>query len=149
LRGLRTGVDLFRRRPDLPKVLRGPLPAARKALKPFPQLGETGAHRMLLFAADHPTIPVDARISRTALRLGYGEPSESFRRSARSVQAALTAELPPAIDVFRRAAVYLSHHGGATCTESEPHCGVCPLLDECVVGQARTRGAHEPPLGAN
>ena len=37
-------------RRDLPTAIRGPLPAARRALKPFPQLGETGAHRMLLFA---------------------------------------------------------------------------------------------------
>ena len=29
LRALRTGVDRFRRSPELPKVIRGPLPAAR------------------------------------------------------------------------------------------------------------------------
>src|SRR5437867_9061214 len=46
---LRTGVDLFRRSRDLPKIVAGPLVPARRALKPFPQLGETGAHRMLLF----------------------------------------------------------------------------------------------------
>src|SRR6266436_3553851 len=42
LRALRTGVDLFRRSPGLPAVIRGPLAAARRALKPFPQLGEAG-----------------------------------------------------------------------------------------------------------
>src|SRR5437867_12918679 len=40
LRALRTGVDLFRRSPSLPAVIRGPLAAARRALKPLPQLGE-------------------------------------------------------------------------------------------------------------
>src|SRR6187399_1868504 len=39
LRALRTGVDLFRRAPQLPAIVRGPLPAARRALKPLPQLG--------------------------------------------------------------------------------------------------------------
>ena len=58
---LRTGVDLFRRSPDLRQDSPGPLGPARRALKPFPQLGETGAHRMLLFAADHSILPVDAR----------------------------------------------------------------------------------------
>src|SRR5476649_1142496 len=117
LEALRTGVDLFRRSPNLPKVIRGPLAPARRALKPFPQLGESGAHRMLLFAADHAILPVDARVSRVGRRLGYGTPSEQFRKSARSVQQAITAELAPTADAFRRAFLYLSHHGAATCTE--------------------------------
>ena len=137
LRALRTGVDLFRRAPKLPAVIRGPLPAARRALKPLPQLGETGAHRMLLFAADHAILPVDARVSRVALRLGYGEAHDEFRRQARSVQHALEQELPAAVDAFRRAFTYLSHHGAATCTEAEPHCTVCPLLKDCPEGQRR------------
>ena len=102
--------------------IRGPLPAARRALKPFPQLGETGAHRMLLFAADHPILPVDARINRVGRRLGYGEPGGDFKKQSRSVQAALAAELPESLDAYRRAFLYLSHHGGATCTEADPHC---------------------------
>ena len=142
LTALRTGVDLFRRSPNLPAVIRGPLTAARRALKPLPQLGETGAHRMLLFAADHQILPVDARVSRVAIRLGYGEANDEFRKQARSVQEALTRELPPSVDAFRRAFVYLSHHGAATCTEADPHCAVCPLLKECPEGKKRvgTRG---------
>ena len=137
LRALRTGVDLFRRSPKLPDVIRGPLPAARRALKPFPQLGEAGAHRMLIFAADHAVLPVDARVNRVGRRLGYGIPSDQFRKSAKSVQQAMTAELPPTADAFRRAFLYLSHHAAATCTEGDPHCTVCPLLDECPEGKKR------------
>jgi endonuclease III len=137
LQALRTGVDLFRRSPDLPAVIRGPLVAARRALKPFPQLGETGAHRMLLFAADHPILPVDARVGGVARRLGYGQAGDDFRKQARSVQTALVAELPPMVDAYRRAFLYLSHHGAGTCTETEPHCAVCPLLKTCPDAQAR------------
>jgi len=137
LTALRTGVELFRRSPKLPAVIRGPLAAARRALKPLPQLGETGAHRMLLFAAGHPILPVDARISRVGLRLGYGEPAGDFRKKARSVQQALTRELSPDVEVFQRAFLYLSHHGAATCTESDPHCVICPLLKDCPEGQKR------------
>ena len=138
LRALRTGVDVFRRSPDLPAVIRGPAPAALKALKPLPQMGEGGAYRMVLFAADQAVLPVDARVSRAARRLGYGEQSADFKRTARSIRTALAAELPAAVDTYRGAYLYLSHHGGITCTEADPHCDVCPLLQDCPAGQKRS-----------
>src|SRR5262249_58506579 len=49
VKALRTGVDIFRRTPNLPAVIRGPLAEARRALKGLPQMGEGGAYRMLLF----------------------------------------------------------------------------------------------------
>jgi endonuclease III len=139
LQALRTGVDLFRRAPNLPATIRGPLAPARRALKPFPQLGDAGAHRMLLFAADHATLPVDARVGRVARRLGYGDGHDDLRRGARAVQAALARELPGTADAYRRAYLYLSHHGAATCTEADPHCTVCPLLTTCPEGTRRLR----------
>jgi endonuclease III len=137
LQALRTGVDLFRRTPKLPDIIRGPLPAARRAIKPLPQLGEAGAHRMLLFAAGHAVLPVDARVNRVGLRLGYGAASENFRQSSKFVQQAIAAELAPTVDAFRAAFLYLSHHGAATCTEADPHCSVCPLLADCPEGKTR------------
>jgi endonuclease-3 len=138
LRALRSGVELFRRSPDLPATIRGPLAPARRALKPFPQLGETGAHRMLLFAADQVILPVDSRINRVGQRLGYGDAAGDFKKQSRSVQAALTRELTTAsADAYRHAFLYLSHHGGATCTEADPHCAICPLLKECPEGRKR------------
>ena len=136
---LKAGVALFRRSPALSAVLRGPMPAARRSLKRFPQLGEGGAHRMLLFAADHAVLPVDARVNRVGRRLGYGTASGDFRKSARSVQQAISRELPRNADSFRRAFLYLSHHGAVTCTEADPHCQVCPLLRDCPEGQIRAR----------
>ena len=104
LRALRTGVDVFRRSLDLPRIVRGPLAAARRAIKPQPQMGEGGAYRMLLFAADHPVLPVDARVSRVATRLGYGRHDRQFARAARSIRAAVAAELPDGTaDDYRRA----------------------------------------------
>jgi endonuclease-3 len=135
LAALRTGVEVFRRSPDLARAIRGPLPAARRAIRPLPQLGEAGAHRMLLFGADHLILPADARVTRVGRRLGYGERHPDFRRQARAVQDALTRELPPSLESFRLAFLYLSHHGGATCTEADPHCAVCPALPDCPEGQ--------------
>ena len=137
LRALRTGVDIFRRTPKLPSIIRGPVTSARRALKGLPQMGEGGAYRMLLFAADQPVLPIDARVSRVARRLGYGEAHKDFTKTARSVREAVAPELPPDIDAYRRAFLYLSHHGIATCTEGDPHCSVCPLLHDCPEGQRR------------
>lgn len=147
LQALRTGVDVFRRTPKLASIIRGPLLAARRAVKPLPQLGEAGAHRMLLFAADHPVLPADARVTRVGRRLGYGEAHEEFRKQSRSVQDALARELPPVVDAFRRAFLYLSHHGGATCTESDPHCIVCPLLHDCPEGRRRMERRERAEAG--
>jgi len=137
LQALRTGVEIFRRAPGLTATIRGPLPAARRAIKPLPQLGEAGAHRMLLFAADHAVLPADARLTRVGRRLGYGQAHAEFRKLSRSVADAMTRELPPSVEAYRRAFLYISHHGGATCTEADPHCVVCPLLDDCPEGQTR------------
>jgi len=139
LHALRTGVDIFRRNPGLARTIRGPLQAARRALKGLPQMGEGGAYRMLLFAADHPILPVDARVARAATRLGYGETQKEFAKTARSVREALAPELGASLKAFRRTFLYLSHHGGATCTEGDPHCGVCPLVEGCPEGQRRGR----------
>jgi endonuclease-3 len=141
LRALRTGVDMFRRNPSLPRIIRGPATPARRALKGLPQMGEGGAYRMLLFAADHPTLPVDWRVARVAIRLGYGEAQPAFAKTARSVREALAPELGDSLEAYRRAFVYLSHHGGSTCTDRDPHCGVCPLLGECPEGQRRVNSA--------
>jgi endonuclease III len=145
LGALRTGIDLFRRFPQLATVIRGPLRGARRALKPFPQLDEGGSHRMLLFAADRAVLPVDTRVHRVAVRLGYAPPAGDVRKSLRVVRHALSCELPPDVAAFRRAYVYLSHHGAATCTEADPHCGVCPLLDACPEGLRRIGRAR--PVG--
>ena len=140
VKALRTGVDIFRRSPRLPEVIRGPLPAARRALKGLPQMGEAGAYRMLLFAADHPVLPVDARVSRVARRLGFGDAHKEFSRTARAVREAIAAQLPPRPDAYRRTFLYLNHHGATTCTEADPHCTVCPVLEGCQVGLQIVKG---------
>jgi endonuclease III len=134
LRALRTGVDQFRRSPDLPQVIKGPLAQARRALRKLPQMGEGGAYRMLLFAGGRPVLPVDAGVSRVARRLGYGSAQATFTRTARSVRESLGRDLPGTADSYRRAYLYLAHHGSATCAETNPHCQICPLRDTCVEG---------------
>lgn len=139
LQALKTGADRFRRLPRLASVIRGPVTAARRELRRLPQMGESGAHRMLLFAADHAVLPVDLTVRRVATRLGYGSGDPKQLVSARTVRQAITAELKADIDAFRRTFLYLSHHGAATCTETNPHCAICPLLGDCPYGQQSLR----------
>jgi endonuclease-3 len=139
IRGLKTGVDMFRRNPQLVKTIKGPMPSALKSLKGMPQMGEGGGYRMLLFAGGHRVLPVDAKVSRVTTRLGYGEKAASFSKTARAIRHAVSAELPDSVDAYRRAYTYLDHHGAATCTETDPHCRVCPLLEECPFGKSRDR----------
>ena len=128
LDALRAGAEVFRRNRTLPAAIRGPLSGARRSLRLLGQLDAAGAHRMLLFAGDHPVMPADPRVLRVAARLGYvSVEKQSVRRARRQLGALLGADR----DALRRAAVYLSHHGSLTCTEREPHCRVCPLALEC------------------
>lgn len=136
LQALRTGVSLFRRNPRLAAAIAGPLRTARRALKPLPQQGDGGAHRMLLFAAGHPVLPIDQHVQRVALRLGYAP--AGLKRSPAALRHQLARVLPAGTGQLRRAFLYLSHHGAATCTRSDPHCAVCPLLTECPEGRKRT-----------
>lgn len=128
LHALKTGVDRFRRAPGLSRVIQGPVTRARRALTSLPQMAEGGAHRMLLFAADHPVLPMDANIRRVARRLGYGSGPSA---SARTMRVAIASELEHETEAFRRTFLYLSHHGAATCTEASPHCTICPLAEDC------------------
>jgi endonuclease-3 len=139
IRGLKTGVEIFRRNPRLTAAIKGPLPAALKTLKGMPQMGEGGAYRMLLFAGGHRVLPVDAKVSRVATRLGYGEKDKNFAKTARSIRHAVSADVADSLDAYQRTYTYLDHHGAATCTETDPHCSVCPLLEDCPFGRSRDR----------
>lgn len=121
LRALRTGITVFQRHPDLAKTLKGPVPEAQALLGQLPQMADGGADRMLLFAGGHRVFPMDAGVGRVVRRLGYEE--------------APTGDLPGDVDAYRRASTYLTHHSVVTCTESDPHCGVCPIRSDCPYGQ--------------
>jgi endonuclease III len=132
IQALRRVVETFNERPDLPAVLTGPMPAALKSLKGLTQMGgDSGAYRMLLFAGDHPVLPINAGVERTARRLGYGEGGRDFKQSAKSVREAIARELPSTPAAYRTAYVYLAHHGTTICRQADPDCPLCPVKKEC------------------
>jgi endonuclease III len=135
LRALRAGVDLFRRESNLAAALGGPLSRALRAARRLPHLGQASSLRLLLFAGRHPVVPLDEPALRVARRLGYGgEAARSDAPAARVVRAvrrALATEIAGDLETARLASTYFTHHGLTTCTESAPHCAVCPLAAGC------------------
>jgi endonuclease III len=118
LRALTAGIDIFRRHRDLPKRLRADISEANVALALLPHLTAVSGQWMLLFAGGHLILPADAQLTRVVSRLGADT----------GTAAAEFGEVLPAL---QRAALYLSHHGRATCAEADPHCHICPLRPEC------------------
>ena len=82
-----------------------------------------------------PILPVDARVSRVGRRLGYGEAAEDFKQAGAIGPGRDDRELPPSADAYRHAFLYLSHHGGATCTESRPALRRLPAAEGLSGGQ--------------
>lgn len=135
---IEAGVDVFRRRPDLPSRLRGRLRDAWLAARDLPHLGHAGALRVLLFSTDHTIVPVDAALSRWAVRMGLVPAHGNTRRTLREVRRVLASALPADSAARRQAVLLLTHHAQATCVEVEPHCGVCPLAADCAHGRGET-----------
>ena len=133
MRALRAGADLFRRNPTLLDDLTGGGRRALRAAGRIPHLGRASSLRVLWFSGVAPVRPLDEHGVRVALRLGYGGSAEE-RLPARVVSLArqgLTRESGRELDVLRALSQYLTHHGLSTCTESAPHCTVCPLAYDC------------------
>jgi endonuclease III len=137
IESLIAGAAVFRRNRSLASSPAGAFRAVLRAYRELPKRDAAAAHRILLFAAGKRVFPVDQRVHRVAVRLGYGA-GVFARRSARIVRHALTARLGHDLGAFRRGFVYLEHHGAVTCTERDPHCVVCPLLLDCPEGTKRS-----------
>ena len=118
LRALASGVDVFKRNRDLPETLRGDIGAARDALARLPHLTSASGQWLLLFAGGHPLLPDDEASRRVLARI-------------QSDAVAATGQLGSVLTAVQRAALYLSHHGRATCLETSPLCHICPLRTTC------------------
>lgn len=134
LAALEAGSAAFRRQPRFLERLRGPLRAAWLAARDLPHLGHAGALGLLMFTAGSHLVPVDAGMARLATRLGLVTDRGNARRLVRDARRVLDRALPGDLDQRRRAVILLRHHAEHTCVEGTPHCGVCPLADDCMEG---------------
>jgi endonuclease-3 len=126
---------------DLSKVLREPLPAAKKALMRFPAIGEPGAEKILLFSRSQPVLALDSNGLRALVRIGFGQQAKSYSATYRSVRNALKDEARSDYDFLIRAHQLLRRHGQELCRSAEPACRACPLTSLCAYYR---QAAHQP-----
>lgn len=125
----------------------GGLVRAARTLRRLPEVPRDMIDRALLYAAGKRVLPLDdatarvvARLEGTAIPISGG--AEGFtlkraqwggalRKQRRHARRLLAQALPPEIDAYREAMLYLRHHAQHTCLAVGPHCHVCPLASAC------------------
>ena len=101
---------------------------ARKLLKRFKGIGETGAERILLFCRTQAVLAPEANGLRVLTRLGYGKGAGAA--AYKQVSEALAPDLPRDYNWLIQAHQLLRRHGQDIC-RTTPRCDACPLAPDC------------------
>ena len=120
---------------NLDEVVDRPLPAAKKALRRFPGIGEPGAEKILLFTRRQPLLAPESNGLRVLTRLGAVREESSYAKTyatARALGAELGLSIPDLVIAHR----LLQHHGQTLCRRSQPDCPACPVRESCAFGRA-------------
>lgn len=115
---------------DLDAAADLPLPAAKRALRAFPGIGEPGAEKILLFSGRHALLAPESNGLRVLARLGLVREEKSYARMYAASRTA-AADLAPKAGVLLEAHLLLQHHGQTLCKRTAPLCPACPLEDRC------------------
>ena len=123
---------------DLRHVIDGPLPAAKRALRRFPGIGEPGADKILLFVGAHSVLAPDSNALRVLVRLGFIKEESSYARMY-TASRALAAQIGADPGAMREAHQLFQLHGQTLCKTTAPVCHACPLATDCrfFCGQSR------------
>jgi len=117
---------------DLDRILKLPYVQAKKALKQFPNIGDPGAEKILMFRGAAPGLPLEWNGLRVLTRIGYGRAQQkNYSAMYRSVQEAIKAELPRKAAAVAQAHLLLRQHGKEICKDKSPQCYECPIKDMC------------------
>jgi endonuclease III len=119
---------------NLDGILDLPYPQAQRALHRFPNIGEPGAQKILMFCGKAEGLPLESNGLRVLQRVGYGRPQKNYGTAYRSVQDAVAPELPRGAPALSRAHLLLRQHGKTLCRTNRPSCLECPLLPVCQWG---------------
>ncbi len=103
---------------------------AKKLLKRFTGIGESGADRILLFCRTQAALAPDANGMRVLGRLGYGKPNATGPAAYRQIGEALAPELSRDYNWLIQAHQLLRRHGQDVC-RATPRCDACPLAPDC------------------
>src|SRR5271157_1202163 len=107
---------------DPDRIPREPLEKAKKALKQFPNIGDPGAEKILMFCGAAPGLPLESNGLRVLTRVGYGRSQKNYGAMYRSVQEAIGPELPKGAAALTCAHVLLRQHGKTLCRNNQPRC---------------------------
>jgi len=118
----------------LEQALREPLKEARKVLKQFPTLGDSGADRILLFAGIASVAAIPATAVRVPLRIAFGGEKKNYAASYRAAQEYVAGEIPEEFAARKRAYLLLKRHGQEICRE-KPACEDCAIAEACAYFQ--------------
>jgi endonuclease-3 len=116
---------------DLEQILKLPYAQAKKALKQFPNIGDPGAEKILMFCGASPGLPLEWNGLRVLTRVGYGRWQKNYAAAYRSVQEALKPELPRKAEAIAHAHLLLRQHGKEICRDKSPQCYECPIKEMC------------------
>jgi endonuclease III len=116
---------------DLDQILKLPYAQAKKALKQFPNIGDPGAEKVLMFCGAAPGLPLEWNGLRVLSRVGYGRAQKNYGAMYRSVQEALKDELPRKAEAIAQAHLLLRRHGKEICRDKNPQCYECPINKIC------------------
>lgn len=124
---------------DLNCILKEPYAKAKKALKLFPNIGEPGAEKILLYCGVGPDLPLEWNGLRVLTRVGYGRAQKNYGATYKSVQEAIRPELPQGAAALAKAHLLLRQHGKTLCRDKSPQCPKCPAAPLCRFAAAPTR----------
>jgi endonuclease III len=126
---------------DLLEGLKGfPIARVRAALKQFPNIGDPGADRILLFGGISPAAAVPSNCPHVLVRIRSGQERENYGVTYKEAQGMIAAELPSKFDARIRAYLLLKCHGQKLCKLKSPKCGECPVAATCAYFSGMTRG---------
>jgi endonuclease III len=117
---------------NLDQILKLPYAQAKKALKQFPNIGDPGAEKILMFCGVAEGLPLESNGLRVLVRVGYGRlHQKNYSAMYRSVQEAIKAELPRKAADVAQAHLLLRQHGKEICKDKSPQCYTCPIKEMC------------------
>ena len=124
---------------NLEQILEWPYAKAKKALKQFPNIGDPGAEKILMYCGAGAGLPLDWNGVRVLTRIGYGRVHlKNYGAMYRSVQEAIAPELPKSAAALARAHLLLREHGKTLCRDARPQCFECPVAEQCKFGGRAT-----------
>ncbi len=129
---------------NLQNALHGPLDKVRKQLRKFPNIGDPGVDRILLFAHIAPLAAIPSNCPHVLVRLLLGQERENYGVTYGEAQEAVESQLATAFDPRTRAYLLLKHHGQVTCKRINPKCEQCPVSAKCAFFSGKHRGLPAP-----